>query len=253
MEFFDIVLGVDRGHLEHLETVLPNWLEKKPSLSQQRFVIFYDEPALFEEIRTIVGSMGIRHLLVPWKPSLVYESNGDKWTDPQRQMMLAGFVYVAAEAVATEYYLKLDLDVVAEDTDNWIDTDWFASDRTAIISHPWGYTKPPNQMLELDAWAAANRIEGSPLNLAPNPGSDLVKHNRIISWCAFFNTEFTRQAAMSACSSVGYGKLPVPSQDGFLWYLAERTGWNVIRTNMKARGWIHRSRLSAVKEEIVRL
>jgi len=38
----------------------------------------------------------------------------------------------------------------------------------------------------------------------------------------------------------GVGKMPVPSQDSFLWYLAARMGLKVRRVNMKSCGWEHR-------------
>lgn len=243
---FDIVLGVDRGHIEHLRVVWANWQERKPSLFEHRFIIFYDDSVNIEELDLITGGDSV--LYVSWNPGCAYVSDGDRWSDPQRQQMLSGFVYVASEVVQTEYWLKLDLDVIAESDDDWVELSWF-SNSPAIVAHRWGYTKPADQMLKLDAWAAANQIDGQPLELSPQPGSSMVSHKRIISWCAFFETRFT-QDCIRASMSEPYGKLPVPSQDGFMWYLATRWGLPVNRVNMKAKGWSQRSTLSAVREKI---
>ncbi len=133
---------------------------------------------------------------------------------------------------------------MATGMDDWIDPEWFRFN-TAIVSHPWGFTRPPYQMVELDEWAGANLDRlGSiwglpPLNIAPKIGEDRVCHSRIISWCAFFNTEFTKTCASFACDTCLPGQLPVPSQDGFMWYVAKRLGYEIIRPRMKKRGWGH--------------
>ncbi len=149
----------------------------------------------------------------------------------------------ATDWVKTPYWLKLDLDVVATGQDDWIDERWFEGN-PAIIAHPWNYSKPPESMLDLDKWVKVNAgklpdkiTDSEPLNLIPNPGSDIVRHERIISFCGFFNTEFTKLCSEMAESTCGSGKLPVPSQDGFMWYVAKRGGFGINRVNMKARGW----------------
>jgi hypothetical protein len=156
-----------------------------------------------------------------------------KFGDAQRYKMLAGFVFVPSMFVQTKYWLKLDLDVVATGVDDWIDPDWF-EEAPAIVAHPWGYTKPANQMIQLDEWARG-KFASNELQLRPSKGSNKIRHKRIISWCGFFHTKFTRIAADYA--SCGPYKLPVPSQDGYLWYCAKRLGLSIVRTNMKSRGW----------------
>ena len=156
--------------------------------------------------------------------------------------MLAGYVYVPAVAVKTPYWLKLDTDAVATGMEDWIDPEWFKDD-PAIVSHPWGFTRPPNQMLELDAWVQEHldvmpMFQGSkPLNLAPKPGEERVRHSRIISWCAFFKTSFNKACASAAAASLGMCQLPVASQDGFTFYCAKRLGLGIVRPSMKRCGW----------------
>lgn len=255
---YSLVLGVDPDHLPHLDLVLPTWTRHKPSvLNRPVFVFFPPE---------LMGASDIRSRLpearcIPWEPRDEYgdfESLG-KWGRPQRYRMLAGFVHVPPAVVQTKYWLKLDLDVIADGPDDWIDPEWFRDD-PAIVSHPWGYTKPADQMLQLDAWVDQYAgplnwmLSGrEPLRLSPAPGSDIVRHKRIISWCGFFNRHFSKACSGAADMTVGRTLLPVPSQDGFHWYCATRAGLTVRRENMKSRGWIHRSSLSGIRQSIAEL
>jgi hypothetical protein len=255
---FTLVLGVDRWHIEHFKLVRSNWFKHKPSLKRFDLVFFSDDSNI---LNSVYGDVRIHHLgdikCILWNPNVEYVSDGTRWTDPQRQKMLAGFVHVAAGCVETDYWLKLDLDVIATGQDDWVNPTWFES-RPAIVSHRWGYTKPANQMLDLDEWADINKHKWDglfentkPLNLRPkHPTSAGVGHKRIISWCGFFRSDFTRLCSKMAIDSVGEGRLPVPSQDGYMWYVARRLGYPIVRANMKALGWKHFSKLRQLKEEL---
>ena len=154
--------------------------------------------------------------------------------------MLSGFVHVAAEHVRTEFWLKLDVDCVATMHPDWIDEAWFV-DEPAIVAQRWGFTKPANQMLDLDRWALRlfDELPSEPLNLRPNEGSSRLNHKRIISWCGFFQTEFTRTCSRLANESGYINSMPVASQDGYMWYVAKRFGLPIKRVDMKQRGWQH--------------
>jgi hypothetical protein len=166
--------------------------------------------------------------------------------------VLSGFVYVPARLVGTRYWLKIDTDAIALGLNDWIDEGWFRG-APAIVGHKWGFTRPGDQMLRLDKWVEhfsellPNLACRPALNLVPNEGEDRVCHPRIESWCAFFDTDFTQNCAECAASTVGYGRLPVPSQDGFLWYCATRSGRNVERVAMKNYGWAYWSTYRNVK------
>jgi hypothetical protein len=240
---YTLVCGVDKKHLEQLQLTFPTWRKHKPLLMQRPMLIFCDQHEVSP--RVVKRAIGHPDLVVcPWPPTGVeYEGDfDDKWTHPQRVKMLTGFVYVAASLVQTPYWLKLDTDVVATGSPGWIDPAWFEDD-PAVISHAWSFTKPPHQMEYLDGWVRRNWSELSglgefpPLNLSPEPGADRLKHKRIISWCSFWNTEFTKNCADWAQATCGPYKLPTPSQDGYLWYCAKRTQRGIIRTSMKKRGW----------------
>lgn len=241
---YTLLCGVDRRHLKQLKWTWPTWKLHKPSLLDVPMVVFFDrEQVPIGDVQAVVDHPQVS--FVPWPPKGTQYVNGpDKWYACQRQKMLAGFVHVAARNVDTPWYLKLDTDVVATGMDNWIESSWFEDD-PMIVCHPWGYTKPPYQMLLLDEWVqdCGKKLlalrEMPPLHLKPGIGSEVLRHARIISWCGFFSTCLTRLASQVASDTCGEGHLPVPSQDGYLWYLATRLKLNVKRVHMKRRGWQH--------------
>lgn len=242
---YTLVVGVDASHLRQLAITWPTWKRHKPSLLQRPMLIFLDRDQVsMGDVKSVVDHPDLRIARWPEPDWIKYEGGNDKWTDPQRYRMLSGFVHVPASYVDTRYFLKIDTDTVATGQDDWIDEQWFEND-PAVVAQGWGFTKPPDQMSRLDAWAYRNHhvlgFDSPPLSLdlKPEPGSDKLKHKRIISWCGFFSTEFTGRAADWAVRTCGQGQLPVPSQDGYLWYLATRLGLEVKRVDMKARGWEH--------------
>lgn len=254
-----LVIGVDWKHLEQLAMTWPTWCRHKPSLLQHPMLIFYDRTQLNDvNIRAVLKDQHPNVMMIAWPPlGVTYPEGNDKWTNQQRHKMLAGFVHVPAEFVDTEYWLKLDTDVVATGMDDWIDPEWF-KDSPGIVSHPWGFTRPPDQMLKMDEWMEKNpwkmKISTPPLNLRPRPGSDRVIHKRIISWCAFFHADFTALCSVLATQACGIGHIPIPSQDGYLWYCAQRWycaqhgGEGIVRTRMKRRGWSQWSTFANVRK-----
>lgn len=248
---YTLVIGVDERHLEQLSYTWPTWRRHKPLILEHPMVVFFDHHRVNRsQVRSVVDHPDLR--LVGWpNHDQGYEGGDDKWTDPQRYKMLAGFVHIPAIYVDTSYWLKLDTDVVATGCDDWVDDGWFEGD-PAIVAQPWSFTKPADQMLKLDKWVYENRetlwFNEEPLNLAPKEGSDRVGHKRIISWCGFFRSEFTTQASNWAEITCGRGMLPVPSQDGYLWYCAARLKYLVKRVQMKKLGFEHWSTMFNVRQ-----
>ncbi len=250
---YSVILGIDAKHLEQLRLTFPTWVKHKPSLLEHPLVIFCDFSVEFRDILKVVSEHP-KVDICRWPPDGVeYPVGTSKWNDPQRYKMLAGFVHVPPKMVTTQYWLKLDTDTVAMGMDDWIDIRWF-KENPAIIAQPWGYTKPPDQILKLDKWIKdANRdwsFINPPLDLKPNPGSDSVSHKRIISWCSFFNTLFSKMCSDDAQTYSGIGLLPVPSQDGYHFYMATRAGYVVRRENMKARRWSHCGSMRSIKNAV---
>lgn len=259
MTDYTLVCGVDRKHLQQLAMVWPTWRLHKPSLFVYPMIVFRDEKQVScDEIREVIDHPNLS--IYSWPMGGVeYHGTpyGDKWDEPQRKKMIAGFVHIAATFVRTPYWLKVDTDTVASGENNWIDESWFA-DTPAIIAHGWSFTKPANQMVLLDEWVDKNKdnpvmeplSESEPLNIIPKPGWSRVRHSRIISWCAFFNTQFTKLCAAFANATCGAFRLPVYSQDGFMWYCAKRLGRPIAKPNMKSRGWIHRSSMKGIADAV---
>jgi hypothetical protein len=200
-------------------------------------LVIYDQSQVtVGQVRQVVGSSNM--MACPWPPEgFKFVGGTDKWTHPQRVKMLTGFVVVPAVLVETPYWLKLDTDVVATGADDWIDPGWF-DESPAIVAHPWTFTRPANQMLDLDKWAEEYHLSfpEPPLDLTPKPGAERVGHRRITSWCSFSRTDFTQRCASLAYRTTG-DRIPVPSQDGYTWYVAKRMGEPIVRPNMKRLGW----------------
>jgi len=253
---YTLIVGVDAYHLRQLELVWPTWKRHKPSLLYQPMIVFYDRDSTSEkQVRAVVAHPNLRTVSWPrGEEEIDWDrkkgDHKDKFQDPHRAMMLSGFVYVPAMFVETPHWLKLDTDVVATGMDDWIDPAWFEGD-PAIVSHRWSFTKPADQMLQMDRWVEKNQGQmpseiacSQPLNLVPRPGWDRLSHKRIISWCGFFDANWTRQMAgltrQSSTNTIdGTYRLPISSQDGYLWYMATRGGREVVRANMKSCGWQH--------------
>ncbi len=260
---YTIVLGLDKNHLAQLSYSWQTWQAHKPSLMKQPFVIFYDRSEITaNEIQlTLKPKASMKITYVPWpqSESTTFAGNSaSKWSNAQRYKMLAGFVHVPAITVHTQYWLKIDTDMIASEMDDWIDSSWFEF-RPAIVSPPWGYTKPANQMLKLDDWVEQNKDEipllsqNKPLNLVPEKGANKVKHKRIISYVSFYNTAFSRVVSQMAERTCGKDQLPVPSQDGYVWYCAARMGTQIRTYSAKKRGWSWNNGLNAVRAEAARV
>jgi len=237
---FSLVVGIDKKHLEQFSYTFPTWQKNKPSILKHPIFIFYDQTQILcQDIYQITNGHDVQVIPYPFDDiDYFYPYDGTRFTESQRCKMLSGFAYVASEYVETPYWLKIDTDVVAAGHDDWIDPKWFEQN-PAIVSHPWSFTKPPNQMMLLDEWAEGREgFENTePLNLIPKPEADRVGHKRIISWCGFFQTGFTRLCTRFARQPDGKFHMPCPSQDGYMWWAAARLGWPIERPNMKKHGW----------------
>jgi hypothetical protein len=163
--------------------------------------------------------------------------------------MLTAFVRVPPIQVVTDYWLKLDTDVVAiPDRKPWPDAGWFyncsitrhVDYRPVLIASPWAYTKPPEWIETLQEWADEHEHfynSGHRKRLAippPAAGAETIPYPRIISWCCFVHTIWSKLAA-GLCPHPN--RLPVPSQDTYHWYIAARRCDPIVRVRMKDYGW----------------
>jgi hypothetical protein len=243
---FTTLVGLDVEHVEELRLTWPTWVRFRPEILQHPMICVCD------------GALSEDH----WHTALSFVDHPDKsivvWYQPdvsQRAKMLTALTLAPAAWVSTPWYLKLDTDAVACTSDDWIQDEWFAPNidgqLPAFVTNPWGYTKPADAIVRLDDWAdQVPAMKNKPrLNLVPTPGASLISHRRIISWCFFGNTQWTRTVT-SYCD----GRLPVPSQDTYLWYCAARRGDFYRTVRMKHVGWQHigrRRRLAQVCREVM--
>lgn len=250
---YTLLCGVDAKHLKQLATTWPTWAKHKPSLLDHPMIVFYDRNQVnLADLHSAIDHPNLK--TVPWPPKGVREYprvDDTKFGDPQRYKMLSGFVHVS-KCVETQYVLKLDTDTVATGYDDWVNPEWFA-DNPAIVAQKWHFTKPPYQMMLLDMWASKlpEFVGTGPLNLNA-PGSDKLKHPRIISWCGFFRTDFAKFTSVVAEANCGKARLPVPSQDGYVWYMAERFQQQIIRLDFRAMGFEHWSTMDNIRQAAAR-
>lgn len=249
---YTLVVGVDEQHLQELALTWPTWKKHKAdTVLSVPMIVFYDKTQLTDRhVRLVVDHPNM--ITYPW-PIYDVDYGGDpneRLLTPQRHKMVTGFVYTAAKRVTTPYWLKLDTDTVAMGDPEWIDEEWFKDD-PAIVSHAWSFTRPASLIYDLEEWSANIPAlkDIPPLELKIDPESDKAIRPRIISWCAFFEMEFTKLCTELATTYCGLGRTPVPSQDTFMWFLAEKLGLPIVRTRMKKRGWDHWLTFNTIKEK----
>jgi hypothetical protein len=166
------------------------------------------------------------------------------WTMPKydsiRELMISAFVLGSAEHVKTEYFLKLDADSYFSGREDVFDQSHFDN---VLCGHRWGVSRLI-MLQNLDFWAAKIGLPGKAF-LSPEDSARVCdwnvkfKHPRIISWICLHQTKFVKQVA-----ELTGNRLPVPSHDTLLWYMAWRLDlpWKGAKLNS---GTGHGKRLSS--------
>ena len=173
---------------------------------------------------------------------------GIAYAESQHERMVTALVKVPATEAQTTWYLMLDTDTLAVRGGTWLDPAWFAPDGDgrlpAYIASPWGYTKPVDAIAKMEAWGdtVAELRKHRRLDIPFDAMDDRVRHPRMISWCLFGNTAWTREVAAYAP-----GRLPVPADDTYLFYCAARRGDHTVHVRMSEYGWEHISRFHRLK------
>lgn len=178
-----LVLCVDNSHIKELVFAWKTWHFFKPELTAFKHkVLLYDQEA----------SNRLSELNFLDKSFQLYEFKNKKYYASQRDAMLTSW-FEAVRCVKTKFYIKIDTDCFATNTNK----DWISAiqdrDQYKIISNPWGYTKNPQRLIDLDNWGDTTiHIKDYPrLNLIPNEGSNKIIHPRIISFLGVFDTDWT--------------------------------------------------------------
>lgn len=241
---FTTIVALDARTIEQWRVSLPTWRLHRPELFQRPWLLIFDRDQLEPDaIRTALLESGPAPddcRALPW-PTQAAEFAS------QRERMLSAFVH-APRAVRTPYWLKIDTDALAVRHDAWCPAEWFAGQPVWIAS-PWGYTKPGDQMHQLDIWARTTPelAEYPDLNLPFEPGARRVRHARMASWVSFYETAWSVMAADIAERACGPCRIPVPSQDGYHFYVAQRRGDFYRRVSMRRVGWTNCSRIASLR------
>lgn len=191
----------------------------------------------------------------------------------QREKMLSAFCYVASY-VRTSHWMKLDSDVTRGPEHLGVplyQPEWITGDPERgtkpkdVVASPWGYTKPAHQMYDVYRWAKnielSQQIDNPgfawphapKLYLPVSPEASTVRHQRFASWVSIYSKIFTLEAMTTAWRFAGPCKIPIPSQDGYHYYMAELLGAKVERFRFKNLGykhWVSQKKLKAYCREL---
>jgi hypothetical protein len=219
-----IVSAVNPPYMDALRKHMPQWMET-PGIMEYPGMLFYN--GVSKEDLSFVPP---HWELIPWDMP-VYDS--------LRELMLTSFVIGTAQHVKTKFWIKLDADV--EPRYNTyapeglkLPNEVFDND---ISGHKWGYSKPGKWLRTLEDWfdktAKSGLVPPRVFTEEQLKDADVQKrygHERIASFICFHKSGFVRDAA-AMCEN---GRMPVPSHDTFLWYVAKRQRRKIHRFNLKA-------------------
>jgi hypothetical protein len=217
-----LVIAIDTHHLSELKMTYPTWHRFKNDMLNVKRLVIYDKNDLkVDDFKFLIND---KTECIPWSMDGV----------GQREEMLSSFIYCPARHVTTKWYLKLDVDTISTKYGPWINTEWM--DDNVFTAQRWGYSKPANVFEILDDWGdTKDKLNVNPrLNIPYNHDWDTVASKRITSWYFLCNTEWT-QFVESLCDR----RLPFPSQDTLMYYVAKRANKNFRRVNVKTNGWQH--------------
>lgn len=233
-----IVTACDKKYVNHLRTTLPNWIKHK-HIDRFPVIVYVNgfrrahRNSELDFIRQLLPNVQI----IPWDMETA---------EDQRERMLTAFVLGAARDVKTLYWVKIDADAYATDDSPLLVPEM--KDHV-ICGHRWGYSFAKHMGPLID-WANAHPV----FNNTPKDQFDPSKvdgrkywHPRVASFVQFHKSDFVRMAADMAGN-----RLPVPSHDTYLWYVANRLGLPIMRTNFKThRGMDNKSDLESLKARVI--
>lgn len=196
-----LVTGISKKYLEKAKLTIPTWRIKE-QIKNLPLIVFYD--GLTPKDLKFVSDL--------WSKDVQFVNWNMNEYENTRELMLSAFV-LGVKYIQTDRYIKLDCDAYFEDGKDIFREDDLDYD---LYSRAWGYTKPGNWINTLDKWATENNLGGS--DMADYEITDnTFKSPRICSTICYHKTQFVRDV-VEYCPE----RLPVPSHDTYLWYMAER-------------------------------
>lgn len=235
---YTVVITLDAHYIQHFEQGYPTLRRFRSGLFEMQWLFLIDSaafPLIRMRLAALFGHSDFRPRYAVWPPescTVQYES--------QRHRMLAAYVHGAVMLVETPWMMKLDADAYAtSDEFGGVRVAWepwtYLGPQDVYAAPAWSYTKPPDQMAKLDAWANGHHgfKHTDPLKLPVEPDAKKCRHRRMCSWVSWYEMGHLMRL-QTACPP---WKLPVPSQDGFVWYCTERLKGTWARYPAKALGW----------------
>lgn len=214
--------------LEPFSWAWHTWAKNCPEMLDGPMLVFVDgesEGWWQRQLRYIMpAGVDLRVARWPTPPGLSLE---------QREQL--ALTYGVAALCETEWFLKIDTDVVRTRSGDWLDPAWLDDASShAFISHRWGYTKPHDMYRRLVAWADRHPVlKDLPPVPAEFAAQEHVNHDRVWTWLMIGRTSFLRELTEIAPGPV----LPIESESTVLWYVAHRLGRSYLRVNMERLGW----------------
>jgi len=226
-----IVTACDTKYVGHLQATLPNWIKYK-HIERYPMIVYingFDSPK-DERLSFLKVIPNLR--IIPWEMPNAAD---------QRERMLTAFVLGTARDVDTKYWMKVDADAYATNDEPLIDE---KMKQYAICGHRWGYSFAKHMGPLID-WANKNPA----FKHLPPDKFDKSKVSgkryyceRTASYVQMHQSDFVRMAA-----GLAGDRLPVPSHDTYLWYVAWRLGLPMWRHNFKRhRGMTNKSNLDSL-------
>lgn len=203
-----LVTAVSANMFDVFRRTAPTWQLKKQFRDWP--MIVFTHGVSHKQIKRLVGFPNLT--CIDWDHQAVN----------MREKMISAFVYGAAQHVRTPYYVKLDCDAYFTDQ-----SDIFRADdyKAAFTGHRWGLSLKAFIDI-LNDWADSKGLPGE--RIADNSTGAKVVMPRIISWICLHDMSFLAKAV-----ALSPERMPVPSHDTYLWYLASRLNikWQARRLN----------------------
>lgn len=237
---FTTVVGIDEEHLKEWMHTRYAIAHKAPELL--RNVLFIVDVAMHSETITKLLSKGVRN-----PPSFAWTRIGRH--DGQRDYMLTNLTTLPHRHVKTEWFLKWDTDAIPVGP---LRIPKAVKESACVLAAPkWGYTKPASMMEDMAMWLRlqpefCGHDDRFPEYTVDEKGR--AKHPRIISYFAWIRTDWSREINDRYLIDK---TLPIPSQDTFLWNMAQMRKDPVERLRGDDKGWVvHRNGLRRISETV---
>tara|TARA_Y100000310_G_C20284529_1_gene624204 strand:+ start:75 stop:635 length:561 start_codon:yes stop_codon:yes gene_type:complete len=180
--------------------------------------------------------------LVTWK---FFE---DEEEITQRERMLTAFILGAAKEVKTPYWVKMDADAYAVDDSPLLIPEM---SNFVITGHRWGYSLK-DVFTPLIPWSNSHpAFIGRSLDRVDPSKIDgrRYNHKRIASFVCVHDSAYVRKVA-AMCGE----RLPSPSHDTLVWYVAERLDLPYMRYNFKRKaGMGNQSKLDNLRAKLAEI